>query len=169
MSGRLEEKNAGVISVRFENADVADLHQPAAIVLFDKDLIVRLKHTRGEWRLGLSPWRRLAELRQALRQAFWFGRLEQIVERINAGIAAARDRGAKLGRPRTPHRHQAGVAKASWSRILRTEDRREVEYSGRVGLLFDATYSRLTICGWGFAITIIDVATDLWVLWNFQS
>jgi DNA invertase Pin-like site-specific DNA recombinase len=34
-----------------------------------------------------------------------------IVERINAGLAAARDRGAKLGRPRTLDRHFAAAAK----------------------------------------------------------
>ena len=34
-----------------------------------------------------------------------------IVERINAGLAAARDRGAKLGRPRTLDRHIDAVAK----------------------------------------------------------
>lgn len=32
-----------------------------------------------------------------------------IVERINAGLAAARDRGAKLGRPRTLDRHRPAV------------------------------------------------------------
>ena len=36
-----------------------------------------------------------------------------IVERINAGLAAARERGAKLGRPRTLYRHHAAVAKLS--------------------------------------------------------
>ncbi|HEY4272654.1 MAG TPA: recombinase family protein [Candidatus Udaeobacter sp.] len=36
-----------------------------------------------------------------------------IVERINAGLAAARDRGAKLGRPRTLDRHVTAVAKLS--------------------------------------------------------
>jgi DNA invertase Pin-like site-specific DNA recombinase len=36
-----------------------------------------------------------------------------IVERINAGLAAARDRGAKLGRPRTLDRHVNAVAKLS--------------------------------------------------------
>ena len=36
-----------------------------------------------------------------------------IVERINAGLAAARDRGAKLGRPRTLDRHISAVAKLS--------------------------------------------------------
>jgi DNA invertase Pin-like site-specific DNA recombinase len=36
-----------------------------------------------------------------------------IVERINAGLAAARERGAKLGRPRTLDRHVATVAKLS--------------------------------------------------------
>jgi DNA invertase Pin-like site-specific DNA recombinase len=36
-----------------------------------------------------------------------------IVERINAGLAAARDRGAKLGRPRTLDRHVGAVAKLS--------------------------------------------------------
>jgi len=36
-----------------------------------------------------------------------------IVERINAGLAAARDRGAKLGRPRTLHNHRDAVAKLS--------------------------------------------------------
>jgi DNA invertase Pin-like site-specific DNA recombinase len=34
-----------------------------------------------------------------------------IVERINAGIAAARERGAKLGRPRTLDKHRSAVAK----------------------------------------------------------
>jgi DNA invertase Pin-like site-specific DNA recombinase len=34
-----------------------------------------------------------------------------IVERINAGLAAARDRGATLGRPRTLDRHRDAVAK----------------------------------------------------------
>src|SRR5438309_2429752 len=34
-----------------------------------------------------------------------------IVERINAGLAAARERGATLGRPRTLDRHRAAVAK----------------------------------------------------------
>jgi DNA invertase Pin-like site-specific DNA recombinase len=34
-----------------------------------------------------------------------------IVERINAGLAAARERGAKLGRPRTLDRHITAVAK----------------------------------------------------------
>lgn len=34
-----------------------------------------------------------------------------IVERINAGLAAARDRGATLGRPRILHKHEAVVAK----------------------------------------------------------
>ena len=34
-----------------------------------------------------------------------------IVERINAGLAAARERGAKFGRPRTLDRHVAAVAK----------------------------------------------------------
>jgi DNA invertase Pin-like site-specific DNA recombinase len=34
-----------------------------------------------------------------------------IVERINAGLAAARERGAKLGRPRTLDRHISSVAK----------------------------------------------------------
>jgi len=34
-----------------------------------------------------------------------------IVERINAGLAAARERGAKLGRPRTLDRHVSAVAK----------------------------------------------------------
>jgi DNA invertase Pin-like site-specific DNA recombinase len=34
-----------------------------------------------------------------------------IVERINAGLAAARDRGAKFGRPRTLDKHVAAVAK----------------------------------------------------------
>jgi DNA invertase Pin-like site-specific DNA recombinase len=34
-----------------------------------------------------------------------------IVERINAGLAAARQRGAKLGRPRTLDRHISSVAK----------------------------------------------------------
>src|SRR5215831_20647062 len=34
-----------------------------------------------------------------------------IVERINAGLAAARDRGATLGRPRTLDRHISAVAK----------------------------------------------------------
>jgi DNA invertase Pin-like site-specific DNA recombinase len=36
-----------------------------------------------------------------------------IVERINAGLAAARERGAKLGRPRTLDRHISAVAKLS--------------------------------------------------------
>ena len=36
-----------------------------------------------------------------------------IVERINAGLAAARERGAKLGRPRTLDRHVSAVAKLS--------------------------------------------------------
>jgi DNA invertase Pin-like site-specific DNA recombinase len=36
-----------------------------------------------------------------------------IVERINAGLAAARDRGAILGRPRTLDRHVKAVAKLS--------------------------------------------------------
>ena len=36
-----------------------------------------------------------------------------IVERINAGLAAARERGAKLGRPRTLDRHVSSVAKLS--------------------------------------------------------
>jgi len=36
-----------------------------------------------------------------------------IVERINAGLAAARDRGAKLGRPRTLDRHLHAVRKLS--------------------------------------------------------
>jgi DNA invertase Pin-like site-specific DNA recombinase len=36
-----------------------------------------------------------------------------IVERINAGLAAARERGAKLGRPRTLDRHIRAVAKLS--------------------------------------------------------
>lgn len=36
-----------------------------------------------------------------------------IVERINAGLAAARERGAKLGRPRTLDRHVTAVAKLS--------------------------------------------------------
>jgi DNA invertase Pin-like site-specific DNA recombinase len=34
-----------------------------------------------------------------------------MVERINAGLAAARQRGAKLGRPRTLDRHVSSVAK----------------------------------------------------------
>jgi DNA invertase Pin-like site-specific DNA recombinase len=34
-----------------------------------------------------------------------------IVERINAGIATARERGAKLGRPRTLDKHRSAVAK----------------------------------------------------------
>ena len=34
-----------------------------------------------------------------------------IVERINAGLASARERGAKFGRPRTLDRHLAAVAK----------------------------------------------------------
>ena len=34
-----------------------------------------------------------------------------IVERINAGLASARERGAKFGRPRTLDRHVAAVAK----------------------------------------------------------
>jgi DNA invertase Pin-like site-specific DNA recombinase len=36
-----------------------------------------------------------------------------IVERINAGLAAARERGAKLGRPRTLDRHHAAVVRLS--------------------------------------------------------
>ena len=36
-----------------------------------------------------------------------------IVERINAGLATAGDRGAKLGRPRTLDRHIDAVAKLS--------------------------------------------------------
>jgi len=36
-----------------------------------------------------------------------------IIERINAGLAAARERGAKLGRPRTLDRHLDSVAKLS--------------------------------------------------------
>src|SRR5262249_12201509 len=36
-----------------------------------------------------------------------------IVERINAGLAAARDRGTRLGRPRTLDRHISSVAKLS--------------------------------------------------------
>jgi len=36
-----------------------------------------------------------------------------IVERINAGLAAARERGTKLGRPRTLDRHIRAVAKLS--------------------------------------------------------
>jgi DNA invertase Pin-like site-specific DNA recombinase len=36
-----------------------------------------------------------------------------IRERINAGLAAARERGAILGRPRTLHRHKSAVAKLS--------------------------------------------------------
>lgn len=36
-----------------------------------------------------------------------------IIERINAGLAAARARGAKLGRPRTLDRHHTAVAKLS--------------------------------------------------------
>jgi DNA invertase Pin-like site-specific DNA recombinase len=36
-----------------------------------------------------------------------------IIERINAGLAAARDRGATLGRPRTLDRHVNAVAKLS--------------------------------------------------------
>jgi len=36
-----------------------------------------------------------------------------IVERINAGLAAARDRGATLGRPRTLYNHRDAVAKLS--------------------------------------------------------
>ncbi len=36
-----------------------------------------------------------------------------IRERINAGLAAARERGAILGRPRTLHRHTSAVAKLS--------------------------------------------------------
>src|SRR5205823_782835 len=36
-----------------------------------------------------------------------------IVERINAGLEAARDRGAKLGRPPTLHRHRTAVARLS--------------------------------------------------------
>jgi DNA invertase Pin-like site-specific DNA recombinase len=34
-----------------------------------------------------------------------------IVERINAGLAAARERGARLGRPRTLHEHCGAVKK----------------------------------------------------------
>jgi DNA invertase Pin-like site-specific DNA recombinase len=37
----------------------------------------------------------------------------QFVERINAGLAAARERGAKLGRPRTLDRHVSSVANLS--------------------------------------------------------
>ena len=36
-----------------------------------------------------------------------------IRERINAGLAAARERGTTLGRPRTLHRHTSAVAKLS--------------------------------------------------------
>ncbi len=36
-----------------------------------------------------------------------------IRERINAGLAAARERGTILGRPRTLHRHKSAVAKLS--------------------------------------------------------
>jgi DNA invertase Pin-like site-specific DNA recombinase len=36
-----------------------------------------------------------------------------IRERINAGLAAARERGTILGRPRTLHRHATAVAKSS--------------------------------------------------------
>ena len=36
-----------------------------------------------------------------------------IIERINAGLAAARDRGATLGRPRTLYNHRDAVAKLS--------------------------------------------------------
>ena len=36
---------------------------------------------------------------------------DAIIERINAGLAAARDRGVKLGRPRILDRHRADVAK----------------------------------------------------------
>src|SRR4026208_2572886 len=36
-----------------------------------------------------------------------------IVERINAGLAAARERGVKLGRPRTLDGHKAAVARLS--------------------------------------------------------
>jgi DNA invertase Pin-like site-specific DNA recombinase len=36
-----------------------------------------------------------------------------IVERINAGLDAARERGTKLGRPRTLDRHISSVAKLS--------------------------------------------------------
>jgi DNA invertase Pin-like site-specific DNA recombinase len=36
-----------------------------------------------------------------------------IIERINAGLAAARARGAKLGRPRTLDRHHSAVARLS--------------------------------------------------------
>jgi DNA invertase Pin-like site-specific DNA recombinase len=36
---------------------------------------------------------------------------DAIIERINAGLAAARDRGVKLGRPRTLDSHRADVAK----------------------------------------------------------
>src|SRR6476469_8747087 len=38
---------------------------------------------------------------------------DAIIERINAGLAAARDRGVKLGRPRTLDHHRAAVAKLS--------------------------------------------------------
>jgi DNA invertase Pin-like site-specific DNA recombinase len=38
-----------------------------------------------------------------------------IRERINAGLAAARERGTILGRPRTLHRHKSAVAKLSRS------------------------------------------------------
>jgi DNA invertase Pin-like site-specific DNA recombinase len=37
-----------------------------------------------------------------------------IVERINAGLVSARERGAKFGRPRTLDRHLAAVAKLRW-------------------------------------------------------
>jgi putative DNA-invertase from lambdoid prophage Rac len=36
---------------------------------------------------------------------------DAIIERINAGLAAARDRGLKLGRPRTLDSRRADVAK----------------------------------------------------------
>ncbi|MBA2433429.1 MAG: recombinase family protein, partial [Chthoniobacterales bacterium] len=38
-----------------------------------------------------------------------------IRERINAGLAAAKERGAKLGRPRTLDQHRGAVAKLSRS------------------------------------------------------
>ena len=38
---------------------------------------------------------------------------DAIIERINAGLAAARERGVKLGRPRTLHNHRAAVSKLS--------------------------------------------------------
>ena len=38
---------------------------------------------------------------------------DAIIERINAGLAAARERGVKLGRPRTLHSHHAAVSTLS--------------------------------------------------------